>query len=75
MRKHDAGWSETPAWYSVQWFPNLLTEGGRWDVMMNNAMHHASFPTMEAAQHEAARMNYQRGAYNRPLMFGMDGVE
>ncbi len=74
MRKHNEGWGLTPAHWGVQWFPNLLTGGGRWDVVMNNAMHHASYPTMEAAQAEAARMNYTRGSYSRPIMFGLDGV-
>lgn len=68
------GWGQTPAYYKAEWSPNLLDRKGRWDVIMNGCAHICTKPTAREAELEAARLNYERGAYYRPTQYGLDGI-
>lgn len=70
----DKLWSQTPAHWTVSGQCGPFTGEWRWDVLMNNHKHHASFKTVAEAQREAARMNYRHGSYSRPHLLGLDGI-
>jgi catalase (peroxidase I) len=74
MTSGEGIWNRTPARWEAQFRSGFLGSNW-WTVNMNNHTDNGRYDRREDAEREAARMNYSRGSYSPPRVWGLDGVE
>lgn len=68
-------WEVAPQKYAAKMTHSRFSGTNIYSVEMNGWVHVSYWPTLDDANVEAARLNYEKNCYELPKKIGLDGVE